>query len=140
MTDLAVDFLSDGKTFRFGLGIEAGDLKNDNGLLAAVLYSLFTDRIANADDFIPDGTENRRGHWADPEEGSRLWLLNRAKQTQQTLNLAVEYCREALQWLLDDGIASSVEVEAEWLRLYVLAVRVQIDLIDGERFDEVFEV
>lgn len=49
----------------------------------------------------------------NPEFGSRLHLLQRAKNTDQTAALAGEYCKEALQWLIDIGRASTVEVYAE---------------------------
>lgn len=88
----------------------------DNGLETAVLISLFSDRLAEAD----DGVTDRRGWWGDllaeiPGDriGSRLWLLAREKQLTSVLNRAADYGREALQWLVDDGVARSVEVTAE---------------------------
>lgn len=77
-----------------------------------VLISLFTWRRATDDDPVPDGA-NRQGWWADPTLGSRLWLLKRAKLTPKTLGTARRYVEEALQWLVDEGIASRVEVTAE---------------------------
>lgn len=78
------------------------------------------------DNEIPDGTGDRRGWWADmalplanappPTDliGSRLWLLSRRKLTEQTRLDAITYCIEALQWLLDDGLAAAVDVQATW--------------------------
>src|SRR5260370_260114 len=86
-----------------GAQLVAGD-----DLLTAVYISLFTDRVASPDDVIPDGTQDPRGWWGDAGQdvliGSRLWLLNRAKQTTETLNLAKDYITEALKWLIDDGV------------------------------------
>jgi phage gp46-like protein len=42
--------------------------------------------------------------------GSRLWLLSREKQTPSVLARAKSYIEEALQWLLDDGVAASIDV------------------------------
>ena len=50
--------------------------------------------------------------WFNPQFGSRLYLLKRAKLTPQTAALAVDYCKEALQWMLDAGRATAVDVQA----------------------------
>jgi len=93
-------------------------LLTGNDLHTAVLISLFTDRVANPDDVIPDGTTDPRGWWGDdpagPPIGSRLWLLSRAKQTTDTLNHAKDYITEALQWLIDDGVVASFDIYIEW--------------------------
>jgi phage gp46-like protein len=76
-------------------------LQSGNDLANAVMISLFTDRTANSDDIIPDGTNDPRGWWGDDAAvpiGSRLWLLSRAKQTTETLARAQDYIAEALQW------------------------------------------
>ena len=85
------------------------------------LVSLFSDARADDDDQLlasTDGKRDRRGWWAeglgdDPNDrfGSRLWLLSRAKVTDETKALAVDYAREALDWIVADGLAESVEVE-----------------------------
>ena len=98
---------------------EFGDLAAGDDLATAVVLSLFTDRRAEPDDGVPDGTDDRRGWWgdglADRPLGSRLWLLSRAKATRETRLRAIEYAQEALAWLVDDGVADAVEVDAEWL-------------------------
>jgi phage gp46-like protein len=46
----------------------------------------------------------RRGaFFANLDFGSRLHLLQRAKNTPRTEALAIEYCKEALAWLIDAG-------------------------------------
>jgi len=93
-----------------------GDLASDRGLMTAVLMSLFTDRRAQNDDVPPSGDPtDRRGWWADEFAavlgdltGSRLWLLDRSKLTNGTVQLATEYVKEALQWMLDDQVVESV--------------------------------
>lgn len=53
----------------------------------------------------------RRGSFfAWPLFGSRLHLLLRAKNTVQTAQRAEGYAKEALQWMIDEGRAKSVEV------------------------------
>ena len=113
-------------------------LTPEDGLETAVIISLFTDRRADADDVIPDGTNNRRGWWADAyadirgdQIGSSLWLLAREKQLPSVLIRAREYAEEALDWLVKDGIAKAVNVTAEIVRMGVLGLVVQIQRADG---------
>ena len=95
------------------------DLVTGRDLETSAIISLFTDRLANADDVLPDPADSdRRGWWADWGAdypiGSRLWLISREKQTEDVRQRVEEYCREALQWMLDDDVADTVEVVAAW--------------------------
>lgn len=125
---------------RADLQMNGGDLLADTGLQTAVIISLFTDRLAEPGDVIPDGSADRRGWWGDmpvdpaaqdagPQDliGSRLWLLHRALQTQNTLNRAEAYAKEALAWMISDGIAGSVEAVATFPRLGWIELTVTID-------------
>lgn len=125
MSDIATVLLNTANTFSFDWAFDlAGPgLAVEDGLQSAVIISLFTDRRAEASD-LPAGASghDRRGWWGDSfaevegdRIGSRLWLLAREKQTQATLLKARDYGREALQWLLDDGIAQGVLVSTSWL-------------------------
>ena len=44
--------------------------------------------------------------------GSRLWLLSREKQLAGVLERARHYAEEALTWLVEDGVATAVQVTA----------------------------
>lgn len=141
--DLALEITDDGAGL--DLALDGADLATESGLRSAVLVSLLTDRRAEADDEIPDGTDDRRGWWADtwPEVegdriGSRLWLLGRAKHLPDTLTRAGEYAEEALAWLVEDGIATAVRVTAAWVRRGVLGLRVSITLQDRSQYDDIF--
>lgn len=102
------------------LTIVGGRLSVDAGLTTAVLVSIFTDRRAEADDpldpLADDG--DRRGWVGDLLEepgdrwGSRLWLLSRAKLTEETRLLVEQYVAESLSWAVDKGVADRVEVNA----------------------------
>jgi phage gp46-like protein len=116
------------------LNMSGADLATGNDLQTAVLVSLFTDRRALSDDRLPDPNESKRGWWADSVSeivgdkiGSRMWLLHREKQTPETLNRAKEYAQEALNWLIEDGISNRVQVDAEWIRMGVLGLRIMIE-------------
>ena len=133
--DFAIKQFGDGG---FDIEQQGFGVAGESGLRTAVIISLFTDRRANDDDVIPDGSNDRRGWWANPDIGSRLWLLSREKETQETFDRAVLYTREALQWLFDDGVALSVDVSGEWVRRGVLGLVVTIGLPDGGQFEDVF--
>ncbi len=110
------------------------DLGSGDDLASAVVISLFTDRVAQPDDVIPDGTGDPRGwHGDDPTTpiGSRLWLIFRSKRTQQTLTDAQSYAQEALQWMVDDGVVAGFDVFVEWQPTSMLAMRVTLFKNDG---------
>ena len=104
-------------------------LANDGDLTTAILISLLTDRRADPDDELPEYVQDadlfpadRRGWAGDAlppvvgdRIGSRLWLLARAKQTEETRQQAIENSHEALQWLIDDGHALKIDITAEWI-------------------------
>jgi len=98
------------------------DLATGRDLATSVVLSLFTDRLALPGDRLPDpGDGDRRGWWADFNAaegplGSRLWLISREKETNETRLRAEDYCREALQWMIDDQVANEIEIVAEWPR------------------------
>ena len=108
---------------RMDYAIAPPGLAEDAALETAVLLSLFSDRRAEPDEAPPDGSDDRRGWWADAYPaavgdrlGSRLWLLSRSKGTAAVLALARSYAEEALAWLVEDGVAERVEVIVEHLR------------------------
>lgn len=113
-----------------GVAVDPG-LQAAEPLVRAVVISLFTWRRARPDDALPGS--DRFGWWGDnfaaaPNDriGSRLWLLAREKILPRTLERAREYAEEALQWLIDDGVASRVEVEAERQGLTTVALACRI--------------
>jgi len=103
-------------------------LQTGNDLQTAVLISLFTDRTATADDIIPDSSGDPRGWVGDLDEtypiGSRLWLLDRSKQTATVLASATDYCAEALQWLIDDGVVARFSIVVEWTRPAMMGIQI----------------
>lgn len=109
-------------------------------LARAILVSLFTWGRAADDDKI-DG-DDRKGWWGDSfaqtagdQIGSRLWQLYRQKLTDQTRLQAEFFIKEALQWLVDDGIASKVDVAAERVGNDTLGASVKIWRKDGSQVD-----
>ncbi|MDB1109702.1 phage GP46 family protein [Pseudomonas extremaustralis] len=142
--DIGLSYDADAKCF--DLAIVNGDLAPDATLETAVLLSLYTDRRALDEDVLPDGGSDRRGWWFDAYTvrpiGSRLWLISREKDVDQVLRRAEQYAREALTWVIEDGIASAVDVEAIHARRGVMQLIVGIQRIDGSvlegRYDYVW--
>jgi len=136
MTDIALTQQEDGS---YDIDVAGADLEADDGLETAITLSLFLDRRANPDDVLPDPqSDDRRGWWADafpdvPRDlmGSRLWLLERSKQIPSVLAHAQEYAAEALQWLVDDGIAASLTVVATFTATGQIQLSVGLIRPDG---------
>lgn len=82
--------------------------------------------------------------FSDQPHGSRLWLLSREKELDSVLRRAREYASEALEWVTQAGIASTVEVDAIHLRRGVLQLIVGIQRPLGavieRRYDYVWGV
>jgi phage gp46-like protein len=98
----------------FDLSLSGVDLTTEDTLASVVLTSLLCDRLAQA--YEVKAGEDRRGWWADAyapnnhQTGSRLWLLEREKQLASVVQRCKQYCEEALQWLVDDGLVSTLSV------------------------------
>lgn len=98
------------------------DLERDDSLQTAVIISLFTDRRASPEQIPAElPQDDLRGYWGDianatpsDQTGSLLWLLAREKQLPQIIGRAQQYCREALAWMVEDLVATRVEVTAEF--------------------------
>lgn len=142
MTDIALHPGFDG---RIDIQLENGDLVADDGLRTAVVLSLLTDRRANLGDVLPDGSDDRRGWWADmlataggDRFGSRLWLLSREKNLAEVRRRAETYAAEALEWLREDGIANTIEVEAETVAMDRLGMKIRIIRSNGQAIEETF--
>ena len=119
------------------LVLAGADLAGDDGLQAAIVISLFTDRRAAADD-LPPGETSRRGWWGDALEeepgegmGSLLWLLEREKEGPEALAKAEAYAADALAWMTADGVVTAVQVQASWFARGALALLVMLTLPDG---------
>lgn len=128
--------------FKWDNAVGSGDMQltptglaTDTSLAAAIWMSLFSDRRAHPDDRV-DG-DDRRGWWGDAyateQLGSRLWLLRRAKRTEETRRRAEDYAREALAWLIKDEVAARVDVTATWIGPNFLKIAPVIYHRDGGR-------
>lgn len=134
-----MDIRLNGNGYGWDIGLDGKNLSTDSGLETAVVISLFTDRRAESDDALPDGSGDRRGWWADAYSeyendriGSRLWLLAREKTLPSVLERAKEYVQEALAWMIEDGLAAEINVYAERGRNDILGLSIDIVKPSGE--------
>ena len=160
MTDIASFITQDPKTGASYIDwiMEGPDLLSEEGLATAVLISLFTDRLADADDAIPGappiatkGPADRRGWWgdtpADPTAatgpsaltGSRFWLRAGWPATDKTVRQIELDAREALQWMVDEKVAQSIDVMTWWSAHDVISLHVSIAQRGAQGKPELFE-
>jgi phage gp46-like protein len=120
-----------------------GDWVVDRTPATAMLMALGCDRRANPQDTLPEPAtafanptpgsvtpliDTRRGFPGDALDaqgrrtGSRLWLLKRAKQTEQTRKLAESAASEALA-LVQTMLGVEIQLTVRWLRMGVLSIR-----------------
>lgn len=111
---------------------ETGQLKTVKNFDTALQMVVFCDARADESEVI--APENRRGWYgnlllnsAGYDIGSKLWLLQQARRTQETLNKAINYVREACQWLIDDGHLRQVNVSGEFFGRS--GIRLHIELV-----------
>jgi len=103
--------------------VDSGDIVSGDGfvdLQTAVFISIFTDRVADPDFILTDGTNDRRKWWGEDYYqstfGSRLWELYRAKvgNKSNVLLMAKNFVLDSLNWLIQDGIAKAISVNTFW--------------------------
>ena len=103
-------------------------------LTRAVVISLFTHRRADPD----DNADVPMGWWGDTwpavandRYGSKLWLLQRSKLTNALVNTVRTYLRDALQWMLDDGVVSRIDIDIQRTGINELSNQVVLWRRDG---------
>lgn len=123
------------------------DLERDDGLETAITISLFSNRRADEEDGLPDADGSREGWWGDAlltsrdKIGSKLWLLGRGKFVDSLLSDAEQYSKEALQWMIDDGVASEINVVAERVQQVTTAdsvLKLTVEVVRPEGGESVF--
>lgn len=114
MSDIALLFNNTIK--EYDISVKSGDLATCDDLESAVIISLFTWARATSDEVAPNSP--RYGWWGDKVDpdnadniGSKLYLLKRAKITTETIANAEEYIRQALNWMIEDKVASEITAE-----------------------------
>jgi len=92
-----------------------GDIQSKDFFDTAILMSLFCERRASSSE-MP--TSRLRRGWVGNEStpgfeiGSKLWLFEQSRLTRSVLNGLGSVAKEGLNWMVEDGIASSVDASA----------------------------
>jgi phage gp46-like protein len=109
-------------------------IETTDGITGQMTFDQATDRNLSNNIFLSLAV--RRGSFfQNPSFGSRLYLLLRKKNSAQTAALAKEYVREALQWIVDAGRASAIDITVErdtTVDLSRLKLLIQATKADGE--------
>lgn len=125
-----VRIIQDDLTKEYDIGIFNDDFILDRGLETSVLISLFSDGREE------ERETDKRGFWGaavldedrnGAQFGSKLWLLMREKQIDETLVKIREWCDAALQWMIDEKIATRVNTAAEYLRMGTVLIQIEIE-------------
>lgn len=101
-----------------------GDFTSTQGFDTALVMSLGCERRADVSEVLRP--ELRRGWFGNElnsdgfEIGSKLWLLDQARLTQNTLNSAIDYAKKGLQWLVDEGHLDNVRVDGRFTNSGIL--------------------
>lgn len=116
----------------YDLTIKDGELVLEDDFDSTILASLFSDQ--RAEPFQQPNNLQKRGWWGDLigdvanyQLGSQMWVLEQSRLTQDTLNKAEDFARNALLWFVEQGIAQSVEVTGSFIengiRLEIIMIR-----------------
>lgn len=109
---------------------DEGDFLMTDSFDTAIKMSFFGE--VRADRSEAPSPERRRGWWGNTvnddayEFGSKLWLLDQVRSTQDTLNKAINYTQLGFQWFVNDNLLSNINVTGE---LLPDNVRIQITLV-----------
>jgi len=123
--------------------VSGKDVISDSTFETCVTITLGTDARAADSDVLPAGVTTRRGYWANNllgvNLGCKLWLLGRSKLDNLTVALAKQYVEEGFNWMVSDGIVSSVEVtvsryNSRQLNFFVVFVRPDLSEIEFKFF------
>jgi phage gp46-like protein len=127
--------------FQNNLAVGSGDTVNGKTLqqgdwLASVVYtSLFTDARATREQ-TPDWATHQGGYWGDSFNtrslGSLLWTLKREKLISSVLLRAEQYCKEALEWLIDKNYVKKISVDVEAIAQHRAGIVIAVTQADGQ--------
>lgn len=111
MSDLLLNPRGDGT---FDLFFENGDLQMGKSLENAVLVSLGSDARVAEKSFRNELQDD--GWWGEPtfegdKWGSLLHTVFKRKNDPNVVLLAKQYAEDSLKWIVEDGVAKSVNVD-----------------------------
>lgn len=145
MSDIALTARQDG-SFDLDFDEKSKDLVLSDSLYNAVAISIGTyarDRNLKPNSAVLDPQIG--GWWADALDplgtlGGYLYEAYPGKLSQETLSKVKELVAEALQWMLDDGVAKSVKCEVTANENDIVSISVAIEKPDGTTDDYKYEL
>ena len=131
---MAQDLLIQQQDGGFDLVIGEQDFKTVDGMETTVAVLLFTDARA-APEEVPD-PEKRRG-WVgnilrSTELGGMMWLMTQTRNTQEVRTRIVKWVKSSLQPLLDDSIATEIQVNVNKVSSRGINLSINIIVKNGE--------
>jgi phage gp46-like protein len=134
MTSQIGAFFTSAGLYDLARSTDGGRLTLVEDLDTAVALSLLTDKRAAPGMILPQGAD-AAGWWGDtyPDEagdafGSWLWTLEGRPRDDQTLQDADAFTRDALKWMLADGVADKIDVAKEFTKA---GLRVKVGITHG---------
>ena len=117
--DIRVVFDTETKLRDIAIG-DDGDLSSVDDFSTSIDLSVLTNERANSSE-VPQALE-RRGWIGDLtprtegfRAGSKLWLFEQSRRTQDTVNDIRNAVQEGLQWIVDKGQAERIQVDSEMI-------------------------
>ncbi len=117
------------------INILGNDLERDPGLETSILISLFSNKRADVSDTLPDRSGDLQGWWGDTSTdkiGSKLWTLRRSSLTPDVPAKTELICIDALNWMVEDGVAKSIDVSTETIDKDRLLISIKVEQPDGQ--------
>ena len=105
---------------------------DEDGLLTALAISILTDQRLPFDGNEPLTQDDRRGWFGDnlltdgDLIGSRLWTLARHKMDSNIISLSEDMIKEALAWLIEDGVLKDLKVTVTRVETTALLFKVEV--------------
>jgi phage gp46-like protein len=104
----------------FDLEFDGQDLVLANDMETAIIISLFTWARRASEDLDPTPGGDQMGWWADETLepsgdflGGKIWLSQRSKITPDLVLQLDQWGSDALDWMIQDGLADSVDLTVE---------------------------
>lgn len=99
------------KTFDFTIA-ENGDVNQVDFFDTAIMVSIYEEKRASETEVaLPEQRRGWIGNESTPEfeRGSKIWLYEQSRLTREVINNIISAANESLEWLIDQGFATSIE-------------------------------
>jgi phage gp46-like protein len=137
MSDILLRYYPSRAEFDLSVNASNTDLELDDGLETASNISLFTDAQPSPEELPAGATGLKGGSWIDAltesadKIGSYLWALSRKNIIDKETSMLVDdFTHKSLKWMIDDGVAKSVDVQVTRLESRGYNIEISINKPD----------